>query len=80
MDELTEHAEKHCSHLTRDNFYWWQKMVDILVNQPGGVPSFYASRNCVYEANGIPKAIYNAYDGRAFHEAIKRVSQNAQAS
>lgn len=80
MDELTDHAEQHCSHLTRDNFYWFQKMVETLVSQPGGVPSFCASRYCVYEAAGIPRVLADSYDIQALHEALKRVSQNAQTS
>ena len=80
MDELTEHAEQHCSHLTRDNFYWFQKMVETLVNQSGGVPSFYASRHCVYEAAGIPRVMVDLFDGKAFHEAMKRSANNAQTS
>ena len=52
MDELTEHAEKHCSHLTKDNYYWLVNMVNLLANQPNGVPTFYHSRYCLYDAQG----------------------------
>lgn len=80
MDELTEHAEKHCSHLTKDTFYWRQKMIEILVNQPDGIPLFWASRNCLYEAAGIPKAMYEAFDTQVLHTALGRVVDDAQTS
>jgi hypothetical protein len=80
MDELTEHAEKHCSHLTKDNYYWRQKMVEILVNQPGGIPLFWASRLCIYEAAGVPRPVYEALDTQALHTALGKVVDNAQTS
>ena len=78
MDELTEHAEKHCSHLARDGYYWRSKMIHVLANQEGGPPSFCASRYCLYQSNGIPQAIYEAYDIQAFHTALGRLAQNAK--
>lgn len=80
MDELTEHAEKHCSHLTKDNFYWRQKMVETLVNQPGGIPLFWPTRSCIYEAAGIPKPMYMLLDNQALHTALGKVANDAQAS
>ena len=74
MDELLEHAEKHCSHLAKDNYYWFVKMVDLLANQTSGVPSFYHSRYCIYDANEIPKVIYEMLDTQAFHAAMKRTA------
>jgi hypothetical protein len=79
MDELIEHAEKHCSHLTKDNYFWFAKMVDLLASQESGVPSFYHSRYCIYDANDIPKAIYEMFDTQAFHAAMKKRSY-AQAT
>lgn len=79
MDELIEHAQKHCSHLAKDNYAWYVAMVELLTNQSSGVPSFYHSRFCIYDANGIPKSVYELLDMQAFHAAIKK-STYAQTS
>ena len=73
MDDLIEHAEKHCSHLAKDNYAWYVSMVNLLSNQTNGVPSFYHSRYCIYDAGGIPKAIYELFDTQAFHAAMKNI-------
>jgi hypothetical protein len=70
MDELDEHAGKHCSHLALSDVDYCNYMTKVLLTDD--IPLAQEDRFKKYESVKLPVNVYKKLDLRALENAISR--------